>query len=142
MCARRTRCADRAPQRQIRNAAEVRRKFGVEPLLIPDFLALTGDAADGYPGLPGIGAISAARLLNRYGPIEELPDSVLGDKRDLALLFKRLATLRTDAPLFRGLDALRWRGPGESFGAWAERVGGMRLLERAAAAGKIQIDRS
>src|SRR5229473_7260738 len=81
----------------IRNAAGVREKFGVDPGLIPDFLALVGDAADGYPGIPGIGRISAARLLNRHGVIENFPPDVLGDGRDLALLFKNLATLRTDA---------------------------------------------
>src|SRR5947199_2105649 len=86
---------------QIRDAAGVRAKFGVEPALIPDYLALVGDAADGYPGIPGIGAKTAARLLNEPGIIEDFPPAVLGDKRDLALLFKDLATLRTDAPLVR-----------------------------------------
>jgi 5'-3' exonuclease len=69
--------------------------------IIPDLLALVGDAADGYPGIPGIGARTAAQLLNRYGPIENFPSNVLGERRDLALLFKNLATLRTDAPLFK-----------------------------------------
>ena len=114
----------------IRDAAAVREKFGVEPALIPDFLALVGDAADGYPGIPGIGAITAARLLNRYGPIEAFPADVLGDSRDLALLFKDLATLRTDARLFDDVDQLRWRGPGDAFAGWAERLGDARLLER------------
>src|SRR5207253_11083581 len=81
--------------KKIRDAAGVREKFGVDPGLIPDFLALVGDAADGYPGIPGIGAVTAARLLNQHGPIERFPTAVLGDSRDLALLFKRLATLRT-----------------------------------------------
>ena len=67
----------------------------------PDLLALVGDAADGYPGIPGIGARTAAQLLNRYGKIENFPSNVLGKQRDLALLFKNLATLRTDAPLFK-----------------------------------------
>src|SRR6202162_4087221 len=88
---------DRRGQK-IRNAEGVREKFGVEPVLIPDFLALVGDAADGYPGIPGIGRIGAARLLNRHGAIEGFPPSVLGDSRGLALIFKDLATLRTDAP--------------------------------------------
>src|SRR6266404_7872335 len=96
---------DRRSQK-IRTAAGVREKFGVEPALIPDFLALVGDAADGYPGIPGIGAVSAARLLNKHGIIEDFPATVLGDKRDLALLFKHLATLKTDAPLFRNIDEL------------------------------------
>src|SRR5881397_2472983 len=95
----------------IRNAEGVREKFGVGPELIPDFLALVGDAADGYPGIPGIGATNAARLLNRHGPIETFPPDVLGDRRELALLFKNLATLRVDAPLFAHVDELRWRGP-------------------------------
>ncbi len=120
---------DRRGQK-IRNAEGVRKKFGVEPTLIPDFLALVGDAADGYPGLPGIGPVTAARLLNRHGIIEDFPPAVLGDGRDLALLFKDLATLRTDAPLFRDVDELRWRGPTNAFTAWAERLGGARLLER------------
>jgi 5'-3' exonuclease len=115
---------------KIRDAEGVRAKFGVEPVLIPDFLALVGDAADGYPGIPGIGPITAASLLNRHGPIEEFPPGVLGDNRDLALLFKDLATLRTDAPLFLDVDELRWRGPTGAFAAWAETLGDARLLER------------
>jgi 5'-3' exonuclease len=116
--------------KKIRDAEGVREKFGVEPALIPDFLALVGDAADGYPGISGIGAVTAARLLNRYGAIEMFPPELLGDRRDLALLFKRLATLRTDAPLFRNVDELRWRGPTDAFAAWTERMGAPRLLER------------
>src|SRR4029077_3168573 len=85
---------------EIRDAAGVKAKFGVVPALIPDYLALVGDSADGYPGLPGIGAVGAARLLTKHGAIESFPPSVLGENRELALLFKRLATLRTDAPLF------------------------------------------
>jgi len=115
---------------QIRNAEGVRQKFGVLPVLIPDYLALVGDAADGYPGIAGIGAITAARLINRYGPIEDFPPTVLGDNREFALRFKDLATLRTDAPLFRDVDELRWRGPTSEFPAWAERLGDARLLER------------
>jgi 5'-3' exonuclease len=114
----------------IRNAAAVRDKFGVAPELIPDFLALVGDAADGYPGISGIGAVTAARLLNDYGPIEDFPAKMLGDGRDQALLFKDLATLRTDAPLFREVDELRWRGPGDDFVAWTERLDDPRLLSR------------
>jgi 5'-3' exonuclease len=116
--------------KQIRNAQGVREKFGVGPNLIPDFLALVGDAADGYPGIPGIGPVTAARLLNRHGIIEDFPPAVLGESRDLALLFKDLATLRTDAQLFRDVDELLWRGPTSAFGAWAERLGEARLLER------------
>lgn len=114
----------------IRNAQGVRQKFGVEPRLIPDYLALVGDAADGYPGLSGIGAVTAARLLNRYGAIEEFPAEQLGQQRELALLFKRLATLRTDAGLFASVDDLRWHGPGSGFEACATRLGDARLLPR------------
>jgi 5'-3' exonuclease len=116
---------------QIRDAAAVRAKFGVDPELIPDFLALVGDSADGYPGLPGIGERTAAQLLNRYGAIERFPADVLRDeKRELALLFKTLATLRTDAPLFSSVDELRWRGPTAGFRAFAERMAEPRLVER------------
>ncbi len=114
----------------IRDADGVREKFGVEPALIPDFLALVGDAADGYPGIPGIGTATATRLLNRHGIIENFPPAVLGTRRDLALLFKDLATLRTGAPLFHEVEELRWRGPTDAFAAWAERLGEARLLER------------
>jgi 5'-3' exonuclease len=115
---------------QIRNAEAVRQKYGVEPVLIPDLLALIGDAADGYPGIRGIGGVGAARLLNQYGIIEDFPGSVLGENRELALLFKLLATLRTDAPLFSDVDELRWRGPTTVFASYAERIGANRVLER------------
>ena len=124
---------DRKTQ-QIRNADAVRSKFGVEPNLIPDYLALVGDAADGYPGLPGIGAVTAARLINRYGKLEDFPPEVLADRRERALLFKDLATLRTDAPLFQDIDELRWRGPTDSFAAFADRVGATRIVARCQAA--------
>jgi 5'-3' exonuclease len=117
---------------KIRNEAAVREKFGVAPALIPDFLALVGDAADGYPGIPGIGERTAASLLNRYGAIEQFPPDVLGDKLAAARLFKTLATLRSDAPLFTAVDELRWRGPTDEFPALATRVGDGRLVERAA----------
>jgi 5'-3' exonuclease len=116
---------------QIRDAAAIRAKFGVDPELIPDFLALVGDSADGYPGLPGIGERTAAQLLNRHGAIETFPPGVLSDdKRQLALLFKTLATLRIDAPLFSSVDELRWRGPTAEFRGLAERMGEPRLVER------------
>jgi 5'-3' exonuclease len=120
---------DRRGQK-IRNAEGVREKFGVDPLLIPDLLALVGDAADGYPGIPGIGLTTAARLLKRYGAIEDFPPAVLGDSQELALLFKDLATLRTDAPLFATVDELRWRGPTPAFPAYAEHIGAARLVQR------------
>jgi 5'-3' exonuclease len=118
--------------RRILDAEGVRQKFGVVPALIPDFLALVGDAADGYPGITGIGAVTAARLLNQYGMIEDFPPAVLGDTRELALLFKNLATLRTDARLFQGVDELRWQGPTDAFAARAEHLGDARLLQRCA----------
>jgi 5'-3' exonuclease len=114
----------------IRNAEAIREKYGVEPVLIPDLLALVGDAADGYPGIPGIGSATAARLLNRYGMIEDFPAAILGDGHALALLFKNLATLRTDAPLFSDVDQLRWQGPPTSFAPYAQRIGADRVLER------------
>ena len=117
-------------RKTIRNAAGVKEKFGVEPRLIPDFLALVGDSADGYPGIPGIGAVTAARLLNEHGALETFPPNVLGDKGADALLFKKLATLRTDAPLFQDVQELRWGGPTPAFAAWSERIGAPRLLER------------
>src|SRR5262245_13708208 len=116
--------------KKIRNAHGVREKFGVEPVLIPDFLALVGDAADGYPGVAGIGPVTAAPLLNQHGKIENFPPAVLGDSRALALLFKDLATLRTDAPLFRDVDELRWRGPTGAFAALAKTIGAPGLLQR------------
>jgi len=105
---------------RIRDEEGVREKFGVPPALIPDYLALVGDAADGYPGIRGCGPKTAARWITRYGRIENFPPEVLGDNRDQALLFKTLATLRTDAPLFRSVNALRWRGTTPAFAAVAE----------------------
>jgi 5'-3' exonuclease len=93
-------------------------------------LALVGDAADGYPGVRGIGNRTAAQLLNRYGRIEKFPSNVLGQQRKLALLFKKLATLRTDAPLFKNVETLRWRGPTPAFASWADRMAAPRLFER------------
>jgi 5'-3' exonuclease len=116
---------------QIRDADGVRAKFGVEPRLIPDLLALVGDSADGYPGLDGIGRVTAARLISKYGPIEQFPPAVLGERRELALLFKTLATLRTDAPLFADVEQLHWRGPTERYATCAARLGDERLVARA-----------
>ncbi len=117
-------------RKTILDAGAVRAKFGVAPALIPDYLALVGDSADGYPGLKGMGRATAARLLNQHGPIEQFPPEVLKDRLELALLFKDLATLRTDAPLFRDVDELRWTGVTDGFGEWGERTGDRRLLER------------
>jgi 5'-3' exonuclease len=120
---------DRRAQK-IRDAAGVREKFGVEPTLIPDYLALVGDSADGYPGLDGIGRATAVRLIASHGAIEDFPVTVLGERRELALLFKNLATLRTDAPLFSDVDELRWSGPADSFATLAAHMGNERLLAR------------
>src|SRR5207244_43453 len=91
---------------QIRDEEGVRKRFGVSPPFIPDYLALVGDGADGYPGIAGIGAKTAARLITRHGHIEEFPAEVLRDHLKRALLFKNLATLRADAPLFENVDQL------------------------------------
>jgi 5'-3' exonuclease len=115
----------------IRNADGVQAKFGVAPALIPDYLALVGDSADGYPGIAGIGPKGAASLIARYNRIEDFPPQALGERRDLALLFKKLATLRTDAPLFKDVDELQWRGPTAQFSTCSERFGAPRLLARA-----------
>ena len=120
---------------EIRDADGVRAKFGVEPKFIPDYLALVGDAADGYPGISGCGPRTAAALINRYGPIEKFPDNVLlktdeVNKRELALLFKDLATLRTNIPLFKGVEPLRWQKPLPSFKSVADKIDEPRLAER------------
>jgi 5'-3' exonuclease len=132
-----------------RDEAGVVRKFGVLPALIPDWLALVGDSADGYPGLPGWGAVSAAAVLARYGRLEQIPKlatewdvrvrgalrlaTTLAEQRERARLFRVLATLREDAPLGVTVDGLEWRGPRPGFAAWAERLRAPALLERARA---------
>jgi 5'-3' exonuclease len=120
-----------ARAKTIRDEAAVCAKFGVSPRLIPDYLALVGDSADGYPGIRGIGAKSAASLLHRYGPIDAFPPEALGGQRELALLFKTLATLRCDAPLFARVDQLRWQGPTADFDAWTARLQAPKLANRA-----------
>jgi len=114
----------------IRDENGVREKFGVAPKFIPDYLALVGDAADGYPGISGYGPKGAARLIDLYGPIEDFPPDVLRDKHELALLFKDLATLRTNAPLFDDVDQLRWSGATPEFNSFAQKIGDERLLKR------------
>ena len=114
----------------IRNADAVHDKFGVWPAMMPDYLALVGDAADGYPGISGCGPKTAAALISRYGAIENFPPEVLKDKHQEALLFKDLATLRTDAPLFDDVEELRWRGATKDFPAFAENIGDPGLLVR------------
>jgi 5'-3' exonuclease len=115
---------------KMRDAAGVREKFGVDPQYIADYLALVGDSSDGYPGLPGYGAKTAARLIGKYGHIEEFPEDVLGEHLEHALLFKKLATLRIDPQLFGNVDELKWRGPTKDFAAWTEKIGDPRLLAR------------
>jgi 5'-3' exonuclease len=118
----------------VRDEAAVRAKFGVGPEHIADYLALVGDSADGYPGIAGIGPKGAAALIARYGAIEDFPLDALGERRELALLFKQLATLYSEAALFEQVEDLRWRGPTAHSAQWAERLGTPRLLARAQAA--------
>lgn len=121
----------------IRDEKAIKKKFGVTPSLIPDLLALVGDDADGYPGIPGIGKIGAAKLLNEYGPIEDFPEKVLGKNQKQALLFKDLATLRTNAKLFKNVNELRWPGPTAAFSAFCKKIGDEKLLKRAITAARI-----
>lgn len=123
--------------RVIRDEAGVVAKFGVPPGSIPDYLAMVGDAADGYPGLPGWGAKSTAAVLFKFAHIESIPADwrewnvnaanagalayTLSGERDRALLFRTLATLRTDIPLFDDVEELRWQGPSPGFAALAAR---------------------
>jgi 5'-3' exonuclease len=134
-----------------RDEAGVVKKFGVPPASIPDWLALVGDSADGFPGLPGWGATSAATVLARYGHLEQIPEraadwdmavrgavrgaprlaATLAEQGERARLFRTLATLRADAPIGTGVDGLRWVGPHPGFAAWAGRLGAPALHERA-----------
>ncbi len=114
---------------RIRDAEGVKARFGVAPERIPDYLALVGDSADGYPGVRGIGPKTAAQLIERYGPLEDFPPEALRD-RERALLFKTLATLKTDAPLFSDVEEIRWRGAKASFPETVARIGDERLLGR------------
>ena len=115
----------------IRDEKAVLEKFGVMPELIPDYLALVGDSADGYPGISGIGKVGAIRLLNQYGPIEAFPKKALAGNYKQALLFKRLATLKTDAKLFKNVGELKWNGPLSAFAKFTAKAGEPRLLTRA-----------
>jgi len=115
----------------IRDADGVRAKFGVAPEHIADYLALVGDAADGYPGIAGLGAKTAATLINRHGSIEDFPLGTLSeDNLKKALLFKTLATLRVDAPLFDDVEQLRWKGATPSFASLTEKMGDSSLAKR------------
>jgi 5'-3' exonuclease len=135
-------------QRIVYDEAGVTAKFGVGPRSIPDYLALVGDSADGYPGLPGWGARSAATVLARYGHIEAIPDTpgdwavpvrnrpalaaTLRTMRGQAMLFKDLATLRVERSLLAGVDDLRWAGPTPVFAEVCERIDARSLATRAA----------
>ena len=121
-------------------------KFGVPPESIPDYLALMGDTSDGFPGLPGWGAKSASTVLAHYGHIENIPTDVetwevqvrgaaklsatLNEQLDLALLFRTIATIVTDAPTMHSVDELLWTGPTDAFTALAERIGAARMIPR------------
>jgi len=116
---------------QIRDADAIRAKFGVAPEFIPDYLALVGDAADGYPGIAGLGPKTSATLINRHGHIEQFPLGILKEGNlERALLFKQLAILRTDAPLFKDVDELRWNRSTASFPSVAKKIGDARLATR------------
>jgi 5'-3' exonuclease len=134
-------------KRELRDEAGVLKRFGVLPKSIPDYLALTGDSADGFPGLRGWGPKSASTVLRRFEHIEKVPDSqrdwnlelrgadrlarTLAENRELALLFKDLATLREDAPVFGKVDELRWSGPTPEFAALTRELGAPDLSARA-----------
>jgi len=116
---------------EIRDEQAIRAKYGVAPEFIADYLALVGDAADGYPGIRGLGTKTAATLINRHGHIEQFPAGILKDDNlALALLFKNLATLRTDARLFKNVEELRWQAPTPAFSAFAKKIGDERLATR------------
>jgi 5'-3' exonuclease len=142
-------------RRTTRDEAGVIERFGVPPAAIPDWLALVGDSADGYPGVPRWGATSAATVLAAYRRIEDIPAdprawqvkvrgaealaASLAEHREQALLFRTLATLRTDAPLFESLDDLRWRGPdARALAEVAARVGDRSVVDRAQAVARLK----
>lgn len=131
----------------VRDEAAVEAKFGVKPQSIPDYLALVGDSADGYPGIAGWGTKAAALVLSQYSHLEDIPKDFrqwhpsirrarpltesLCSSWDDALLFRKLATLRLDAPVFHSVDDLAWRRPRPEFGEWSVRLNAAALLRRA-----------
>ena len=131
---------------EVIDAAGVEAKFGVRPESIPDYLGLVGDSADGFPGLKGWGAKSTSVMLSHYGHIEDIPNShtdwgpkvrgaaglaaTLAAERDLALLFRRIATVRTDAPVSDSVDELAWRGPHSGFEDLCDQIGAGPLFDR------------
>ena len=138
-CVRGTRIVQRDRVRKVtRDEAGVVEKFGVPPASIPDYLALVGDSADGFPGLPGWGARSAAKVLARWGHLDRIPDdprawdvdvrgagalaATLAAQRADAMLFRELATLRLDVPVFASVDELRWQGPTAEVDALRDRL--------------------
>ena len=115
----------------IRDAEGVRAKFGVAPQFIPDYLALVGDAADGFPGISGCGPKTAAQLINRYGPLEDFPSEALNEEnRAPGIALQRSCDVKTDAPLFEDVDEFRWRGATPEFAEVAEKIDNARLLTR------------
>jgi 5'-3' exonuclease len=121
-CVRGTRIVQMDRRRRVtRDEAGVIEKFGVPPSLIPDYLALVGDSSDGYPGLRGWGPKTAASVLRQYGSLEGIPAERLGEDRELAFLFRQLARLRCDLPLFESIDVLKWHGTQPEFAALAAR---------------------
>jgi len=139
---------------KVTDVAAVREKFGVPPASIPDYLALVGDSADGYPGLPGWGARSAAAVLDKFGSLDAIPADptdwglalrgaeklglTLREQWDNALLFRRLARLRNDAPLFEEISEIAWRGPADSFNAFCRRLDASRLPGRAQSLSRLR----
>jgi 5'-3' exonuclease len=137
-------------KREMRDEDGVVKRFGVKPASIPDYLALIGDSADGFPGLPGWGPKSAATVLARFGHVDAIPEhnadwnlplrgagvlaKTLADNRKLALLFRDLATLRTDPPVIEAVDELLWSGPTRAFAKVAAALDAPELAARASAA--------
>jgi 5'-3' exonuclease len=138
----------------LRDEAGVIAKFGIKPSSIPDYLAVVGDSADGYPGIAGWGAKTAAAVLSQYPHLEDIPkdwrrwDPIIRRARPLAeslfaawgdaLLFRTLATLRVDVPVFTSIDDLRWKGPAEDFKRTCERLRAPDLFRRASASNSSQ----